>query len=346
MERALLARHNLKFIAKIAKGGYSVVYLATDTTTNRNVAVKVIPKSALKSPKDLERFTKEVQTIKTFSHPNIIELESDRSDNDNHILIFKYCAEGDLQNYILENGRIPESTAARIFIQITSALEYCHKCKVAHRDLKPQNILIDKFPHVLIADFGLCGYMKDDSLMTSVCGSPHYVAPEILLKQPYDGKLADIWSLGVLLYTMVNGEVPWSSAQSTTAVVKQITEGRVPVPPHISRDCWDLISKMLVLNMHERISLEEVQNHRWLQSVQRIPVSGTFSTSGERIAMNEFVKPTLRSQQMLSQIVVPKIQPERVLRHSVEHIVRIQRPGGTMIIRPRFPRGVVTRYLK
>ena len=133
--------------------------------------------------------------------------------------IFLFVIRGELFDYIVDHDKLDEPTAAIVFQQIVDAIAYCHSFGVAHRDLKPENVLIIKFPHVKIADFGLCGYISAQQMMKTFCGSPCYCSPECLSKLDYDGRKSDIWSLGVLLYTMVTGQIPWN-IMNTKMIIK------------------------------------------------------------------------------------------------------------------------------
>ena len=150
-----------------------------------------------------------------------------------------------------------------IFKQIVGAVAYCHSYGVAHRDLKPENILFSKFPTVKITDFGLCGYVSEEKLMKTFCGSPCYCAPECLCKIQYDGRLADVWSLGVVLYSMVTGEHPWN-VTNTSMMLRQIMAADFTLPLYLSEELRDLISRLMKVNPNERIPLHQVLKHPWL----------------------------------------------------------------------------------
>lgn len=186
-------------------------------------------------------------------------------------MILDLCSGGELFDYIVKNEKLSEPTAALIFQQIAAAIAYCHSYGVAHRDLKPENVLIDKFPSVKVSDFGLCGYIDGKELMKTFCGSPCYCAPETLSRIQYDGRLSDVWSMGVILYAMVTGEHPWNIS-NTNAMIRQILRGAYTVPNFISPQCKDLINSMMKVDVKQRITMDKVLKHPWLANAAKAPI--------------------------------------------------------------------------
>ena len=220
-----------KLGAELGRGNFSVVCIATDINSepvdssnqnpnpksfsrkppiSRKFACKVFPKSNLREEGDVERFQREINTMTVAKHPSLVTMHDFFSDESNFYLILDLCQGGELYDYIVNHEKLEENAASVVFSQIVDALGYCHSLGIAHRDLKPENILITNFPKIKISDFGLCGLISETKLMTSFCGSPCYCSPECLSKLDYDGRKSDIWSLGVLLYTMVTGQIPWN----------------------------------------------------------------------------------------------------------------------------------------
>ena len=269
-----------QFKEQIGEGAFSVVYRAVSEETGNEYAIKVFPKSNLKGPKDEERFQREVNAMAFMKHDNIISLYDIISDNENFYLVMDLCSESDLSRYIHKNGKIDEPTAAEIFRQLVSAVLYCHSAGIAHRDLKPENILIDKFPHVKISDFGMCGYTSDKKLMDTFCGSPCFCAPEVLCGVPHDGRLADIWSLGVILFVIVTGNHPWPIS-STSVMTRNIIKGNYTIPKYLSEDCKALLSAMLKINPKERRPLEVILSNPWIMKSPNDSKSQLYQTSGE-----------------------------------------------------------------
>ncbi|OHT12131.1 CAMK family protein kinase [Tritrichomonas foetus] len=255
-------------------------------------AIKVFPKRNLANKEDEERFQREVNAMAFMKHPNIVSLRDLLSDDKNFYLVMDYCGCGDLSRYIRNsNGRIPENIASRIFKQIVVAVTFCHSYGVAHRDLKPENILIERFysqndesvkndessknddglkndeslyiPKIRITDFGLCGYTSQEKLMETFCGSPCFCAPECLCGIKYDGKLADAWSLGVILYTLVTGGQPWAIS-SATVMTRNIVKGFFSIPKYLSQNCHDLINSLMKINPRTRMKVEEILTHPFI----------------------------------------------------------------------------------
>lgn len=212
---------NYKISRKLGQGSFGVVCKAILIPTKKIYAVKIIPKESLMNKGDTGRFQREVNAMAFFRHENLITLYDFFSDQDNFYLIMDYCENGALFSYVLKHKKLDEPTASLIFKQIVQALQYCHNHGVAHRDLKPENIVIDKFPHILLTDFGLCGFIQTDVLQQTICGTPCYNSPECLRKTQYDGQKSDIWSLGVVLFFLVTGKIPWKT-NNISQMTKQI----------------------------------------------------------------------------------------------------------------------------
>lgn len=254
---------------ELGKGAFATVYSARDCITQKQYAVKVFPKSNLSSQEEEERFQREINAMALIDHPGIVSLKNLLWDSENFYLVMDYCAGSDLNRFIKHlptHKGLSEGYAATIFKQIAHALAFCHSLGVVHRDLKPDNILITEFPTVKIADFGLCGFCKENDLFSTYCGSPGYCAPECLsMDGSYDGKLADIWSLGVILYFLVSGRHPWGQI-SSQSMINKIQKGAFIIPSYLSEQCQNLISGIMRLNPNERLTLQQIMDHPWVKS--------------------------------------------------------------------------------
>ena len=262
--------------------------LSQSNDKNHYFAIKIFPKSNLESQSDEELFQREINAMAFFHHENIISLKDFLSDDYNFYLVMDYCEGLDLKQYITEKAPegIDEKTAAVIFKQIVSAVSYCHSTGVAHRDLKPENILITSFPKIKISDFGLCGYITEDQLMRTFCGSPCYTAPECLSKIEYDGIRADTWSIGVILYTIVTGNAPWP-INNSSIMLKNIIKGKYTIPKNISQSCRSLITGLLNINPKERLTLNQIMNHQWLnQNITKQNETEGNNDNGDEISDN------------------------------------------------------------
>ena len=248
----------------LGKGSFSTVCKAYNKLNNQMYACKILKRDTLEDRGDRSRFQREINAMAFIRHENIIGLHDFFWDEHNFYLIMDLCQGGELYQYIAVHGKLEENTAALIFRQFASAVAYCHSFGVCHRDLKPENILFDVFPRVKVSDFGLCGYLSNEIMMQTFCGSPCYCSPECLCKVKYDGRLADVWSLGVILFTMLTSENPWN-INNTSIMLHQILKGLYQIPEYVSDLAKDLIKSMLKVNPRERFTMEQVLKHPWLK---------------------------------------------------------------------------------
>uniref|UniRef100_A0A158P9M2 Protein kinase domain-containing protein n=1 Tax=Angiostrongylus cantonensis TaxID=6313 RepID=A0A158P9M2_ANGCA len=263
-------KHRFEITRKLGSGTYGKVSLAYDHKFDREVAVKLIKKSAIENKADLVRIRREIRIMSALHHPNIIQIFEVFENREKIILVMEYASGGELYDYVSHFGSLPESEARRIFRQITSAVLYCHKHQVAHRDLKLENILLDQDNNAKIADFGLSNYFGTKSLLTTFCGSPLYASPEIINGTPYKGPEVDCWSLGILLYTLVYGSMPFDG-RDFNRMVRQIKRGAYYEPDTPSTASM-LIRNMLRVNPERRADIFEIASHWWLNLEENMPV--------------------------------------------------------------------------
>ncbi|GMS96817.1 hypothetical protein PENTCL1PPCAC_18992, partial [Pristionchus entomophagus] len=263
-------KHRFEIVRKLGSGTYGKVSLAYDHKFDREVAVKLIKKSAIENKADLVRIRREIRIMSALNHPNIIQIFEVFENKDKIILVMEYANGGELYDYVSKYGSLQEQEARRIFRQITSAVLYCHKHKVAHRDLKLENILLDSNNHAKIADFGLSNYFSDKTLLNTFCGSPLYASPEIINGTPYRGPEVDCWSLGILLYTLVYGSMPFDG-RDFNRMVRQIKKGAYYEPDTPSTASM-LIRNMLRVNPERRANIDDIASHWWLNLEENMPV--------------------------------------------------------------------------
>ncbi|OHS92829.1 AGC family protein kinase [Tritrichomonas foetus] len=286
----------------LGRGSFSKVCRCVNRAGDQ-FAMKIFPKDNIEDNGDRERFQREINTMAYIQHENLIALHDFFWDEDNFYLVIDYCDGGELFDYIIDNERLEEQHAKVLFRQIVEAIQCCHGYGVAHRDLKPENILIKKVDEkdqanyekasnniiVKVADFGLCGFINDEQLMRTFCGSPCYCSPECLCKVQYDGRKSDIWSLGIILFDMVTGEHPWNIT-NTSIMLKQILRGAFSVPPFVSDQCKDLLHKLIRVNPCERLSIEKILEHPWMRTSNSLfpKVSlPPLSNGGRRLSIKE-----------------------------------------------------------
>ena len=252
----------------LGQGTYGKVKLGTHFVTGAQVAVKIMPKKDLtKNQKLLRRVEREVTFMRLMNHPAVTHLIDVVQTSTHLYIILEYMPGGDLFHYLRKHGvgGLPEDTAFRFFHQILSGLEYCHSCGICHRDIKPENILLDETQYNLkLTDFGMANLMQDNQLMETCCGSPHYAAPEVIDGMKYDGSKSDIWSLGVLLYGLYAGRLPFDD-QAIPRVLEKVLKGQYSVPNHFEGQLRDIIGHMLIANAEKRYSITDIKRHPWYQ---------------------------------------------------------------------------------
>ncbi|XP_053660600.1 uncharacterized protein LOC128709620 [Anopheles marshallii] len=255
-------RQRFDIIKKLGQGTYGKVQLGINKETGQEVAIKTIKKSKIETEADLIRIRREVQIMSSVQHPNIIHIYEVFENREKMVLVMEFAAGGELYDYLSERKVLAEEEARRIFRQVSTAIYYCHKHKICHRDLKLENILLDENGNAKIADFGLSNVFDEQRLLATFCGSPLYASPEIVKGTPYLGPEVDCWSLGVLLYTLVYGAMPFDGA-NFKRLVKQISQGDYFEPKKPSR-ASPLIREMLTVCPSHRANVEQICNHWWV----------------------------------------------------------------------------------
>ncbi|EDO33625.1 predicted protein [Nematostella vectensis] len=253
----------------LGKGSYAVVKAAYSRKLKKQVAVKIVTKK--KAPDDyLTKFLpREIQVMKHLNHSNVVSLHEAIETSSRIYIILDLADNGDLLEYIRSNGAIPENEARLFYHQLVDAVEYLHNKGVVHRDLKCENILLNRDNRILISDFGFARtqhVMADTGkrrLSQTFCGSYAYAPPEILRGIAYDGTLADIWSLGVVLYTMVSASLPFDDT-NLKVLLEQVSRDVVfSRRKKISDEVKDLVRRMLVADVKTRIDLASIRRHPW-----------------------------------------------------------------------------------
>ncbi|XP_026279659.1 serine/threonine-protein kinase SIK3 isoform X2 [Frankliniella occidentalis] len=254
----------------IGKGNFAVVKLATHVVTKTQVAIKIIDKTRL-DEENLKKIFREIQIMTKLRHPNIIRLYQVMETEKIIYLVTEYASGGEIFDYLVGQGKMDESEARRVFHQIVEAVHYCHSHNVVHRDLKAENLLLDSKMDIKLADFGFSNHFKQGQMMSTWCGSPPYAAPELFEGREYNGPKADVWSLGVVLYVLVCGTLPFDGA-TLQALRENVISGMFRIPFFMSMDCENLIKHMLVVEPEKRYSIKQIFRHKWMTEGQ--PTSG------------------------------------------------------------------------
>uniref|UniRef100_A0AAQ4PEZ8 non-specific serine/threonine protein kinase n=1 Tax=Gasterosteus aculeatus aculeatus TaxID=481459 RepID=A0AAQ4PEZ8_GASAC len=256
---------NYRLLKTIGKGNFAKVKLARHILTGKEVAIKIIDKTQL-NPTSLQK----VSPLFLFQgagtkikHPlQLFEvIETDKT----LYLIMEYASGGEVFDYLVSHGRMKEVEARAKFRQIVSAVHYCHTKKIVHRDLKAENLLLDADANIKIADFGFSNEFTLGNKLDTFCGSPPYAAPELFQGKKYDGPEVDVWSLGVILYTLVSGSLPFDG-QNLKELRERVLRGKYRVPFYMSTDCEGILRRFLVLNPTKRCTLDQVMKDKWINS--------------------------------------------------------------------------------
>jgi len=232
--------------------------------TGHKVAIKILNREKIKSMSMDAKIRREIQILKLFRHPHIIKLYEVIETQTDIFMVMEYVCGGEMFEYIVRNGKLSEDQARKFFQQIIASIDYCHRHRVVHRDLKPENLLLDANNNVKVADFGLSNLMRDGDLLKTPCGSPNYAAPEVISGQYYAGAEVDVWSCGIILYALLCAKLPFED-DYIPDLFKKIRAGKFTFPPHVSEECQQLISSMLVVDQLKRSTIAEIRQHPWVK---------------------------------------------------------------------------------
>ncbi|KAL3844810.1 hypothetical protein ACJIZ3_002213 [Penstemon smallii] len=253
-------------VKDLGAGNFGVARLLRHKETNELVAMKYIERGR----KIDENVAREIINHRSLRHPNIIRFKEVVLTPTHLAIVMEYAAGGELFDRICTAGRFSEDEARYFFQQLIFGVRYCHYMQICHRDLKLENTLLDESaaPRLKICDFGYSKSSVLHSIPKSTVGTPAYIAPEVLSRKEYDGKLADVWSCGVTLYVMLVGAYPFEDPNDPKNFRKTIsrimaTQYKIPDYVHISQDCKNLLSRIFVANPSRRFSLEEIKSHPW-----------------------------------------------------------------------------------
>ena len=245
----------------IGKGTFSKVKLGVHKETKQKVAIKILEKSAIVEKDDLERIIREMTILNQIDHINVIKVYDIYESEDNYLIIMEYCEGGELFNYIVKNQKLSEEETSFFFYQIINGVEYLHSKNIVHRDLKPENLLLCEGNILKIIDFGLSNFYNGNYLSTP-CGSPCYASPEMVSGNKYNGFNIDIWAIGIILFAMLCGYLPFED-DDNDILFQKILECKLDYPKHLSSLAKDIMKKILVTNPEKRIKIPQIKKHKF-----------------------------------------------------------------------------------
>ncbi|KAJ8750009.1 hypothetical protein K2173_013924 [Erythroxylum novogranatense] len=258
----------------IGEGTFAKVKFARNSETGEPVALKILDKEKVLKHKMAEQIRREIATMKRVKHPNVVRLYELMGSKTKIFIILEFVTGGELFDKIVNHGRMREDEARRYFQQLINAVDYCHSRGVYHRDLKPENLLLDACGNLKVSDFGLSALsqqVRDDGLLHTACGTPNYVAPEVLNDRGYDGATADLWSCGVILFVLLAGYLPFDDA-NVINLYKKISVAEFSCPPWLSFGAMKLIVRILDPNPMTRITIPEILEDEWFKKDYKPPV--------------------------------------------------------------------------
>ncbi|KAJ4884874.1 Protein kinase superfamily protein [Raphanus sativus] len=271
---------------RLGSGSFAVVWQAKHRSSGSEVAIKEIDKKLL-NPKVRDSLLKEISILRTIDHPNIIRLHESIETGDRIFLVLEYCSGGDLADYINLHGKVSEPVAKHFMRQLALGLQVLQEKHCIHRDLKPQNLLLSSkevTPLLKIADFGFARSLTPESMADTFCGSPLYMAPEIIRNQKYDAK-ADLWSAGAILFQLVTGRPPFDGTNQFQLFHNIVRDTELKFPKdalnEIHPDCVDLCKSLLRRDPIERLTFREFFSHRFLQESRQTPAAVSTTSTGK-----------------------------------------------------------------
>jgi serine/threonine protein kinase len=289
----------------LGEGSFAKVKFAKNLDNGDSVAIKIIDRDRVLRHKMVEQIKREISTMKLIKHPNVIKLIEVLASRTKIYIVLEYVDGGELFDKIAKQGRLKEDEARRYFQQLINAVDYCHSRGVYHRDLKPENLLLDSFGVLKVSDFGLSAFsqqVRDDGLLHTACGTPNYVAPEVLTDKGYDGTAADIWSCGVILFVLMAGYLPFDEP-NLMALYRKIHKADFSCPSWFSSDAKKLIKRIIDPNPLTRITIAEIAENDWFKKGYEPPhfergenvnlddVDAVFNDSEEHLVTEKKEKP-------------------------------------------------------
>ncbi|XP_030447446.1 CBL-interacting serine/threonine-protein kinase 10-like [Syzygium oleosum] len=250
----------------LGQGTFAKVYYGRSLRTSQSVAIKVIDKEKVFKVGLMDQIKREVSVMRIVKHPNIVQLYEVMATKSKIYFVMEYAKGGELFNKV-SKGKLKENVARKFFIQLINAVDFCHSRNVYHRDIKPENLLLDENDNLKVSDFGLSALAeskRQDGLLHTICGTPAYVAPEVIGQKGYDGAKADIWSCGVVLFVLLAGYLPFHDS-NLMEMYRKIGRADFRSPSWFPPEVRRLISKILDPNPSTRISIAKIKESSWFR---------------------------------------------------------------------------------
>ncbi|CAM0907552.1 unnamed protein product [Alopecurus aequalis] len=258
----------------IGEGTFAKVRFAKNMESGDHVAIKILDKAKVQKHRLVEQIRREICTMKLIQHPNVVRLHEVMGSKARIFIVLEYVTGGELHDIIVDRGSLKDDEARKYFQQLINAVDYCHSRGVYHRDLKIENLLLDTAGNLKVSDFGLSAIseqVKADGLLHTTCGTPNYVAPEVIEDKGYDGAPADLWSCGVILFVMLAGFLPFED-DNVASLYKKISGAQFNCPSWFSDGAKKLIAKILDPNPSTRITIAQLLKDRWFKKGYKPPV--------------------------------------------------------------------------
>nr|QSH71649.1 CBL-interacting protein kinase [Hedychium coronarium] len=274
--RSLLSKYEVG--RTLGEGNFGKVKYARHVETGRSFAVKILDRKRIQSLNLDDQIKREIGTLKLLKHPNIVRLYEVSASKIKIYMVLEYVNGGELFDIIPAKGQLSEKQGRHFFQQLIDAISYCHDMGVYHRDLKPENVLVDANGNIKISDFGLSAlpqHLGNDGLLHTTCGSPNYIAPEVLTNRGYDGARSDIWSCGVILYVLLTGYLPFDD-RNLAVLYQKILRGDTKIPKWISPGAQNILRRILDPNPITRINVAGIKADEWFKEdyVPAVPNDG------------------------------------------------------------------------
>ncbi|PWZ05903.1 CBL-interacting protein kinase 9 [Zea mays] len=289
----------------IGEGSFAKVKHARDSRTGAVRAIKVLDRNHVLRHRMVEQIKREISTMKLIKHPNVVQLHEVMASRTKIYMVLEFVDGGELFDKIVNSGRLGEDEARIYFHQLINAVDYCHSRGVYHRDLKPENLLLDSNGALKVSDFGLSAFApqtNEDGLLHTTCGTPNYVAPEVLADKGYDGMAADVWSCGIILFVLMAGYLPFDDA-NLMRLYKLICQAYFSCPPWFSSGAKKFIKRILDPNPDTRITIAEILEDEWFKKDYKPPrfeqgedvslddIDAAFNDSEDRLVAEKREKP-------------------------------------------------------